>query len=109
MLLFFFFFFFKQKTAYEIVDCDWSSDVCSSDLLYPSHIMDVLEMPLDADAPERVRQTIEATLRDLDPKAPVKNLVENCIAPMRLYEPLLNALVTPASQEIGRASCRERV
>src|SRR5881275_3409852 len=29
---FFFFFFFKQKTAYEIVPCDWSSDVCSSDL-----------------------------------------------------------------------------
>src|SRR5881275_274391 len=28
----FFFFFFKQKTAYEIVPCDWSSDVCSSDL-----------------------------------------------------------------------------
>ena len=27
------FFFFKQKTAYEIVDCDWSSDVCSSDLV----------------------------------------------------------------------------
>ena len=28
-----FFFFFKQKTAYEIVSRDWSSDVCSSDLL----------------------------------------------------------------------------
>ena len=27
-----FFFFFKQKTAYEIKECDWSSDVCSSDL-----------------------------------------------------------------------------
>ena len=27
------FFFFKQKTAYEIYQCDWSSDVCSSDLL----------------------------------------------------------------------------
>ena len=27
-----FFFFFKQKTAYEIVVSDWSSDVCSSDL-----------------------------------------------------------------------------
>ena len=27
-----FFFFFKQKTAYEILTCDWSSDVCSSDL-----------------------------------------------------------------------------
>ena len=30
-----FFLFFKQKTAYEIVDCDWSSDVCSSDLAKP--------------------------------------------------------------------------
>ena len=28
-----FFFFFKQKTAYEIGTGDWSSDVCSSDLL----------------------------------------------------------------------------
>ena len=28
----FYFFFFKQKTAYEIRNCDWSSDVCSSDL-----------------------------------------------------------------------------
>jgi len=27
-----FFFFFKQKTAYEIQEGDWSSDVCSSDL-----------------------------------------------------------------------------
>ena len=26
------FFIFKQKTAYEIKECDWSSDVCSSDL-----------------------------------------------------------------------------
>src|SRR5210317_2470412 len=25
------FFFFKQKTAYEISECDWSSDVCSAD------------------------------------------------------------------------------
>src|SRR6056297_2210498 len=35
MSLFFFvcfFFFFKQKTAYEILRSDWSSDVCSSDL-----------------------------------------------------------------------------
>src|SRR3546814_11813826 len=28
-----FFFFFKQKTAYEVRISDWSSDVCSSDLL----------------------------------------------------------------------------
>src|ERR1051326_1064252 len=29
---FFFFFFFKKKTPYEVKECDWSSDVCSSDL-----------------------------------------------------------------------------
>src|SRR3546814_9472736 len=28
------FFFFKQKTAYEMRMSDWSSDVCSSDLLH---------------------------------------------------------------------------
>src|SRR3546814_1252475 len=31
-----FFFFFKQKTAYEMRISDWSSDVCSSDLLWLS-------------------------------------------------------------------------
>src|SRR3546814_3848340 len=29
------FFFFKQKTAYEMRISDWSSDVCSSDLVEP--------------------------------------------------------------------------
>ena len=29
---FLYFFFFKQKTAYGLYQCDWSSDVCSSDL-----------------------------------------------------------------------------
>jgi len=36
--LLFFFFFFKQKTAYEISVCDWSSDVCSSDLADPDAV-----------------------------------------------------------------------
>src|SRR5881296_1518804 len=31
------FFFFKQKTAYEMLLCDWSSDVCSSDLPTRAH------------------------------------------------------------------------
>ena len=35
MMLLCVFFFFKQKTAYEIVSRDWSSDVCSSDLGVP--------------------------------------------------------------------------
>src|SRR3546814_6638500 len=29
------FFFFKQKTAYELLISDWSSDVCSSGLILP--------------------------------------------------------------------------
>src|SRR3546814_6292688 len=33
IFLIFMFFFFKQKTAYEMRISDWSSDVCSSDLL----------------------------------------------------------------------------
>src|SRR3546814_18813056 len=33
-----FFFFFKQKTAYEMRISDWSSDVCSSDLVPLSFI-----------------------------------------------------------------------
>src|ERR1051326_6524735 len=32
MVTILYFFFFKQKTAYEIKECDWSSDVCSSNL-----------------------------------------------------------------------------
>src|SRR3546814_10882512 len=37
--MFFVFFFFKQKTAYEMRISDWSSDVCSSDLI----VRDVVE------------------------------------------------------------------
>src|SRR3546814_4224744 len=40
----FFFFFFKQKTAYEMRISDWSSDVCSSDLLARDAAADGLPM-----------------------------------------------------------------
>ena len=40
-----FFFFFKQKTAYEIYQCDWSSDVCSSDLIETSSFNKKSETP----------------------------------------------------------------
>src|SRR3546814_13259575 len=32
-------FFFKQKTAYEMRISDWSSDVCSSDLLFAANML----------------------------------------------------------------------
>src|SRR3546814_16005721 len=35
-------FFFKQKTAYELRSSDWSSDVCSSDLLLADDKDDVI-------------------------------------------------------------------
>src|SRR3546814_7505476 len=34
----FLFFFFKQKTAYEMRISDWSSDVCSSDLIFSENV-----------------------------------------------------------------------
>src|SRR3546814_8871385 len=40
-----FFFFFKQKTAYEMRISDWSSDVCSSDLL--DTLIDETSEPLE--------------------------------------------------------------
>src|SRR3546814_727912 len=46
----FIFFFFKQKTAYEMRISDWSSDVCSSDLL-PCSIGTAIAVPCFAVAP----------------------------------------------------------
>ena len=40
------YFFFKQKTAYEIKECDWSSDVCSSDLIRKKTIYTVISKPI---------------------------------------------------------------
>src|SRR3546814_5697723 len=42
-LLSYYFFFFKQKTAYEMRISDWSSDVCSSDLLPLYHSWPLFE------------------------------------------------------------------
>src|SRR3546814_9512967 len=55
-LLVFFFFFFKQKTAYEMRISDWSSDVCSSDLLCLGAIAAAFHR---APAPPAVRTGIE--------------------------------------------------
>src|SRR3546814_9226922 len=43
-LMFYCFFFFKQKTAYEMRISDWSSDVCSSDLIGQHWIMQVCDV-----------------------------------------------------------------
>ena len=67
-----FFFFFKQKTAYEIYQCDWSSDVCSSDLIVDKQ----KEKPIkEIDTPE-VKTIKQLTkLLKISPKNLVKTLI----------------------------------
>src|SRR3546814_6666141 len=82
------FFFFKQKTAYEMRISDWSSDVCSSDLLVnPGRLIAHLD-----DAWDRRRQ-MKLNLHKAVP-ALQKRALET-------HRVLL--------EQIGRASCRERV
>src|SRR3546814_2100068 len=55
--IFWLFFFFKQKTAYEMRISDWSSDVCSSDLIAYSGQFEYLQRALD-----RLKLVVPATL-----------------------------------------------
>src|SRR3546814_4334466 len=76
-----FVFFFKQKTAYEMRISDWSSDVCSSDLLVRTAVEAQLATDRIAD---QAAHAVESTQRRL-------------VVVQRLH------------RQIGRASCRERV
>src|SRR3546814_9545873 len=95
-----------QKTAYALRISDWSSDVCSSDLLLGAH---GARGPLHAVEEARLLHDLAAVLQDLN------------LAPGFLLDGLLHeadrihvlgfgarahGLARPA---IGRASCRERV
>src|SRR3546814_5393410 len=82
----FFLFFFKQKTAYEMRISDWSSDVCSSDL-------DILAL-LDV----RALQADDERDREVHFLGRGDDALGDDIA-----------LHDAAKDEIGRASCRERV
>src|SRR3546814_5240009 len=82
------FFFFKQKTAYEMRISDWSSDVCSSDLILEA--LAGLELRLG---------------RGLD-----RHRFTGARVAARRCFPLCNREGSEADQaKIGRASCRERV
>src|SRR3546814_8551659 len=90
--LYFFLFFFKQKTAYEMRISDWSSDVCSSDLLTDLNGQHGLLKELGIG---------QAGLLDLiSGTARLKMAVRGWVAELHLVEQL---------GEIGRASCSERV
>ena len=55
-------FFFKQKTAYEIYQCDWSSDVCSSDLDIVDLVWSIES--LDSSQKKLVEHELESQLDD---------------------------------------------
>src|SRR3546814_17200860 len=108
-LVFLFFFFFKQKTAYEMRISDWSSDVCSSDLFDGKVITGKQPHEINQMGVVRVFQTPEIF--------PDLTLLQNVMVPAfakRDGSFRFNAFQRVSSQksireEIGRASCRERV
>src|SRR3546814_3155064 len=106
-MLFNMIFFFKQKTAYEMRISDWSSDVCSSDLM---GLAPIYQRPRTSDPHPRHR-VYPYLLRKLAIERP--NHVwcaDVTYIPMRKGFLYLMAVMDWASRkEIGRASCRERV
>src|SRR3546814_1518274 len=78
-------FYFKQKSAYEMRSSDWSSDVCSSDLVVA---FDVRGRVATGFVPHAARASAS------------RAGVMRCIG---------GAPSWIGSGEIGRASCRERV
>src|SRR3546814_3847770 len=96
------FFFFKQKTAYEMRISDWSSDVCSSDLACPARgaVFNHIDQRLADHA---------GNFGSYDPSSVVRcGLHHGFIrGAFGKAEPLDADCGKP--DEIGRASCRERV
>src|SRR3546814_7082351 len=103
------FFFFKQKTAYEMRISDWSSDVCSSDLLHDEahvlaghggealHAQDVEFGDGERDARrQRLRRRHRVEFHDEGGEVVVVVIV-------------LAVVMRWAAVEIGRESRRERV
>src|SRR3546814_18820468 len=79
--LFVFFFFFKQKTAYEMRISDWSSDVCSSDLLVARlDPRDQIDRPVDRGdhACHRCLQSVRVEQQRSEERRVGKECVSTC-------------------------------
>src|SRR3546814_19976122 len=105
-----FFFFFKQKTAYEMRISDWSSDVCSSDLVVH---FGALRGRFGGAGADRLRPGIAIPIPDAVVDAIV---IRDWIVEHAAVEPEIARLglahrreQREARDKIGRASCRERV
>src|SRR3546814_5302966 len=87
-------FFFKQKTAYEMRISDWSSDVCSSDLLLDRaadpahHLLHDAQMVEDRhqageEDDHRQRRDGEAGAADLRPRSEERRVGKECVSTCR--------------------------
>src|SRR3546814_8689010 len=92
-----FFFFFKQKTAYEMRNSDWSSDVCSSDLTIADTGLSTVEASV-------AQQHRDAGMKVS--KQTVQSRTLTSICEQYAQDHPIHFLKI---DEIGRASCRERV
>ena len=93
------FFFFKQKTAYEIRNCDWSSDVCSSDLKKK-------KKRLCGDARRKRKDQLQRAARE---EVQGSREEERKEKERRRQEGNEEREEGNKRTQIGRASCRERV
>src|SRR3546814_1064158 len=95
---------FKQKTAYEMRISDWSSDVCSSDLVGGGyhHGRDTTAATGHDSRPERVGVGV------LEPTGQLQDDIIDGVGGV-WWETFHGDTGEVSSSEIGRASCRERV
>src|SRR3546814_9788085 len=92
-----FIFFHKQKTPYEVRISDWSSDVCSSDLITEYSINWYTRFSLIYTSHHSAKESLHLISKNALPY----------VQSIRKIDPVCK---TPASiLKIGRASCRERV
>src|SRR3546814_14005758 len=112
------FFFFKQKTAYEMRISDWSSDVCSSDLIGIDLAIAQRRFDLDA-AGRNARISGRDLLRIGEVRAecgqqakrahPGAGMARRSIQKRPPVAEAVHILVEEDEDfKIGRASCRER-
>src|SRR3546814_3580177 len=91
-----FFFFFTQKTSYDMRISDWSSDVCSSDLL-------MWQPPVAWFADPHLSLPTPITITDDG------RIYGHAAQWGSCHIGQEGVCVQPPHEEIGRASCRERV
>src|SRR3546814_10865693 len=97
-------FFFKQKTAYEMRISDWSSDVCSSDLQHVRVGQHAMVGGMSAVAQDVIPYGLVVGNR-----AQLTGLNLVGLKRRGFSRPQIHALRGAYRQQIGRASCRERV